>query len=123
MSSYISFRLSFNSSSKFKQKIEDVMELSLEKRLTVYLKPTFVYTAVLYIAHWKALELISGEYLAAANAAKQQVMDNIKKAPTIKEALEQAPQLANEILEKIRKDQEISDIRLQAIKSQQKLLG
>ena len=109
--------------SKFKQKIEDVMELDLDKRLKVYLKPTFIYTAILYIAHWKALEVISGEYLAAANAAKQKVLENIKKAPTIEEAIAQAPQLANDILEKIKKDQEKSSIRMQAILDARKQLA
>lgn len=111
------------SQSKLKEDIEDIQSLELDERLEEYHDKDFMYTSVLYIARWKALEVICTEYLDAANKARKKVLNNIEAAPSIEEARKQAPALAEQMLEQTKKDIAKLDSRIEEIQSEQKALA
>ncbi|MFN6463705.1 MAG: hypothetical protein RMZ41_018085 [Nostoc sp. DedVER02] len=91
--------------------VKDIQDIqSKEDRIKEYLEPTFIQGAVTNLSRWVALNSVCKEYLKAVNDTYKQVGENIKAAPSIKEAQAQAPLLAKKVLESVRKEIEILDV-------------
>lgn len=79
-------------------------EESREKRIAYFKKEDFVKASVLYIANWKALEVVCGEYVNGSDDIYKKVTNNIKSSPSIAEARGQLEGLKKTILQEIELD-------------------
>lgn len=99
--------------SEFLNEVQDIQQLDKTERINCYSAPEFMQSAVTNLSRWAALNSVCKEYLKAVNDTYKQVGENIKAAPSIKEAQAQAPLLAKKILASVRKDMEILDVKAQ----------
>lgn len=111
------------SESKLKEQIDDVKDLDLQERQEFYFSKEFALTTVLYLARWKALQIICSDYLAAANKARNKVLTNINEAPTIEESHRLAPILAEQMLSQTTKDLKTLEVRTKAIEDEKNQLA
>lgn len=76
-----------------------VENLSAEDRMAVYTETEFKTRVVEYMASWKALELICGEYSRAAAQTRVKVQENIRKSPSPEESIQLTSVLARGLIE------------------------
>ena len=89
--------------------IKDLEELEPDDRVEGYkTDPEFMQTAVVYLAKWVALKEVCDEYVVATIRAREIVEGNIKAAPRIDEAKQQAPRLAAELLDTVQQQQALN---------------
>lgn len=92
--------------------IDDIEDLSVEDpedRLEIYTEPFFVEEFLSYLCRWVALNGLADEYLVKAAAAQQKAVGYLGQAPSIEQALANAPALADEIQKTIAERLEASD--------------
>lgn len=108
------------SQSDLTQQIQDFEDLDLKDRLEQYTDPDFMYTAVMCMARWVALNSVCKDYLDAVNETYRKVATNIDSAPTKEEAWKLAPILASQMIESAEKqivDLDASTKKLEAQKA------
>lgn len=104
------------STGTFKDRIE--LWKTRPNRVQLYLGASFVQDAVRYYADWKALEIVSKEYAAAAGGIKADVQKNIKKNITTDEMLKLAVKEGKKLLETTDESTASLDDEEQAIKDE-----
>lgn len=93
-----------------------------QKRILYYSSDRFMQTAIFYLVRWKALETICDEYITASQTARNKVMNNIRKQPTIAEARKQLDGLRATLSQKIHEEQVKSEQISVTLEEDRKLL-
>jgi|SRR5919199_2028412 chromosome segregation ATPase len=98
--------------SEFLDEVKLLQNIDKTERIGYYSEPEFMQSAVTNLCRWVALNNVCQQYVKAVNDTYKQVGDNIKAAPSIKEAQAQAPLLAKKILVSVRKEMQIIDAKV-----------
>ena len=80
------------------EKITLYMKESLEFRRMMYLESDFMTAAVTYLAGWRAIEVIAGEYGVACGTVRAQIQEDLAKNPSTEASIKLAPALAANLL-------------------------
>jgi DNA repair exonuclease SbcCD ATPase subunit len=93
-------------------------ELPLEVRLEEYKAESFKIEAVGYMAQWKAMELICGDYSKAAGETRSEIQANIIKSPSPEESMKLTPELGRVLLLDARRAEGAAQEKSTAIKKE-----
>ncbi|BAY28903.1 hypothetical protein NIES2107_07400 [Nostoc carneum NIES-2107] len=93
--------------SEFLNYVKDLQEFEKAKRIEYYSGEDFMLLAVTNLSEWAALNHVCQQYLKAAEDTYNQVSRNILAAPSIEQALQQAPVLAKKLLQSVEKEKQI----------------
>lgn len=110
------------SKSKLVEEIDDYKDMEINERLEEYSDPAFMYTLVLYLGHWVALNEVCKDYLTAVNEAYVQVTNNINSAPSVEQAWNDAPKLAKNIFDSVQNQIIEIDTTTKAIEAEKESL-
>ncbi|NBA78347.1 hypothetical protein GOQ04_22505 [Emticicia sp. ODNR4P] len=79
-----------------------------EKRIKLFKKEEFVKSSIMYLANWKALQVVCAEYVEHSYDIRGIILSNIAKSPTVSEARAQMADLKKRILGDIEADKQLS---------------
>jgi hypothetical protein len=105
-------------SSDMGEKIALFKNESLEFRRTMYLEADFMTAAVTYLAGWRAIEVIAGEYGVTCGTVRAKISEDLAKNPSTEVSLKLAPMLGAQLLALTSKDGTELDAEMRALEAQ-----